>query len=107
MGSERIQYADSTDGVRIAGRVDGHGPPLVLVHGAVADGESEFGALVPLLTDRFTCYRPSTRGRGYSDDHPDHSGTSATSFTPSGSQTQSYHSSTRRSGVFDPVPKKD
>ena len=29
--------------------------------------------MLPHLTDRFTCYLPSTRGRGLSGDHPDHS----------------------------------
>jgi pimeloyl-ACP methyl ester carboxylesterase len=44
----------------------------VLVHGAIGDGEVAWDALLPYLTDRFTCYLPSTRGRGLSEDHPDH-----------------------------------
>jgi pimeloyl-ACP methyl ester carboxylesterase len=71
MDIERVHRAVSDDGTTIAGRVYGQGPPLVLVHGAIADGESEWGALLPHLTDRFTCYVPSTRGRGLSDTHPD------------------------------------
>jgi pimeloyl-ACP methyl ester carboxylesterase len=70
MAPQRTHTAVSEDGNRIVGGVDGTGPPLVLVHGAVADGESEWGPLLPHLTDRFTCYRPSTRGRGQSDPHP-------------------------------------
>lgn len=73
MDQDRIHRAVSPDGTEIAGRVYGEGPPLVLVHGAMADGELEWGELLPLLTDRFTCYLPSTRGRGLSAAHPDHS----------------------------------
>jgi pimeloyl-ACP methyl ester carboxylesterase len=73
MTDERIQRAVSADGTEIVGRVRGQGPPLVLVHGARGDGEVAYEALVPHLTDRFTCYLPSTRGRGLSGDNPDHS----------------------------------
>ena len=71
--TDRTHRAVSPDGTTIVGRVRGEGPPLVLVHGAIADGLSEWGELVPLLADRFTCYLPDLRGRGLSDDHPDHS----------------------------------
>jgi pimeloyl-ACP methyl ester carboxylesterase len=71
--SDHIHAAVAADGTEIVGRVVGQGPPLVLVHGAVADGESEWADLVPLLAGRFTCYLPSTRGGGLSGDHPDHS----------------------------------
>ena len=73
MNEERIHQAASADGTEIAGRVQGEGPPLVLVHGGIGDGEVAWDALLPHLTDRFTCYLPSTRGRGLSGDHPDHS----------------------------------
>ncbi len=69
----RVQVAISTDGTEIVGRVRGQGPPLVLVHGALGDGEVAYEALLPHLADRFTCYTPSTRGRGLSGDNPDHS----------------------------------
>ena len=73
MPEERIHRAVSADGTEIAGRVRGQGPPLVLVHGGIGDGEIAWEALLPHLTDRFTCYLPSTRGRGLSADNPDHS----------------------------------
>ncbi len=73
MTEERIHRAVSEDGTPIVGSVHGSGPTLVLVHGAVADGESEWAELLPALSDRFTCYLPSLRGRGDSGDHPDHS----------------------------------
>jgi pimeloyl-ACP methyl ester carboxylesterase len=72
MIDDRIHRAVSADGTEIVGRVEGQGPPLVLVHGAVHDGDIAWEALLPLLTDRFTCYLPSLRGRGLSGDDPDH-----------------------------------
>jgi pimeloyl-ACP methyl ester carboxylesterase len=71
--NERIHRAVSADGTEIAGRVQGLGPPLILVHGGYGDGAIAWKALLPYLTDRYTCYLPSTRGRGLSSDNPDHS----------------------------------
>lgn len=73
MTDERIHRAVSADGTEIAGRVGGRGPALVLVHGGIGDGDIAWEALLPHLTNRFTCYLPSTRGRGLSSDNPDHS----------------------------------
>ena len=73
MSGVRVHRTVSLDGTQIAGRVHGHGPPLVLVHGAPHDGDVAWEALVPYLADRFTCYLPSVRGRGLSEDSPDHS----------------------------------
>ena len=67
--NDRIHRAVSDDGVEIAGRIYGQGPPVVLVHGAAADGEGEWGQLVPLLAERFTCYLPNARCRGLSGSH--------------------------------------
>lgn len=73
MPDGRIHRADSLDGTEIVGRVHGQGPPLVLVHGAPHDGDLAWEAMVPYLSDRFTCYVPSLRGRGLSEDSQDHS----------------------------------
>lgn len=73
MADERIHRADSADGTEIAGRVHGQGPPLILIHGALPDGDIAWEAMVPHLSDRFTCYLPSLRGRGLSEASPDHS----------------------------------
>jgi pimeloyl-ACP methyl ester carboxylesterase len=73
MNEQRIQRAVSADGTEIVGRVVGEGPAMVLVHGGIGHGDLAWEALLPYLTDRFTCYLPSTRGRGLSGDHPDHS----------------------------------
>lgn len=61
-----IHRAFSDDGTEIAGRVHGEGPPLVLVPGAMGDGEFVWDPLLPLLTDQFTCYTMSVRSRGLS-----------------------------------------
>jgi pimeloyl-ACP methyl ester carboxylesterase len=73
MTDERIHRAVSADGTEIAGRVRGRGPALVLVHGGIGDGDIAWEALLPQLTNQFTCYLPSTRGRGQSSDNSDHS----------------------------------
>lgn len=66
MSSERIHRATSDDGTEIAGRVHGQGPPLVLVPGAMGDGEFVWQAMLPFLTDHFECFAMTTRGRGLS-----------------------------------------
>ena len=71
MSNQRTHYGATTDGVTIGGTVHGQGPPLVFWHGAYGDGELDWQALLPHLTGRFTCYLPSWRGRGLSDEHPD------------------------------------
>ena len=73
MSDTPIHRAVSADGTEIAGRVRGDGPPLVLVQPTVVDADMAYGALLPHLTDRFTCYLPSLRGREPSGDNPDHS----------------------------------
>jgi pimeloyl-ACP methyl ester carboxylesterase len=66
MSEDRIHRATTEDGVEIAGRVHGEGPPLVFVHGALADGETAWEPLLPFLTAQYTCYVMSLRGRGLS-----------------------------------------
>jgi pimeloyl-ACP methyl ester carboxylesterase len=73
MSIQRTHDVATTDGVTIRGTVHGQGPPLVFVHGSLGDGDLAWQALLPHLTGRFTCHLPSRRGRGFSDDHPDHS----------------------------------
>ncbi len=73
MGTDRIHRATSPDGTTIAGRVHGQGPPLVLVPGGPTDGETCWPLLLPLLSERYTCFALNTRGRSLSDDHSDHS----------------------------------
>jgi pimeloyl-ACP methyl ester carboxylesterase len=63
----------SPDGTPIVGEVVGDGPALVLVHGGLGDGNPAMNVMLPSLSGSFTCFLPSTRGRGQSGDHVDHS----------------------------------
>jgi pimeloyl-ACP methyl ester carboxylesterase len=69
----RVHRTVSPDGTPIAGEVVGEGPALVLVHGGLGDGNPAMNLLLPSLSERFTCFLVSTRGRGESGDHADHS----------------------------------
>ncbi len=71
MGEHRIHRAVSHDGTEIAGRVQGYGPPLVLIHGGLGDGDTAWLFMVPVLAEHFTCYLMSTRGRGLSGKNAD------------------------------------
>ena len=73
VGGDRVHRTTSRDGTEIGGWVVGSGPPLVLVHGGLGDGNPAMDVMVPFLSQHFTCYCMSTRGRGMSGDHPDHS----------------------------------
>jgi pimeloyl-ACP methyl ester carboxylesterase len=57
----------STDGVGIATRHSGSGPPLVLVHGTSADRHT-FRFVGPILEQHFTIVAVDRRGRGGSGD---------------------------------------
>src|SRR5947209_11843741 len=59
--------ATSADGTTIAYEVDGSGPPLLIIGGALNDRNSA-APLVPLLNDAFTVVRYDRRGRGDSGD---------------------------------------
>ena len=52
----------TSDGVAIGATVHGQGPPLVLLQGAVGDGDIDWNRVVEHLTRRFTCHLPSMRG---------------------------------------------
>ena len=71
MSNQRTHQVTTNDGVVIGGTVHGEGPPIVFVQGVIGDGDLDWQSLLPHLTDRFTCYLPSLRGRGLSGDHPD------------------------------------
>ncbi len=59
----------STDGTEIAYWTSGDGPPLLLIHGAVAD-HSRFRPMLPHLEPHVTVHAMDRRGRGGSGDGP-------------------------------------
>lgn len=61
----------AADGTPIAVRVRGSGPPLVLVHGSIAD-HTTFAGFVDVLQEHFTTYALDRRGFGDTPDTPDH-----------------------------------
>lgn len=71
MQTDLIHRAVSDDGTEIAGRVQGQGPSLVLVHGGLGDGEISWRFMLPFLAEHFTCHQMSTRGRGLSGESAD------------------------------------
>lgn len=62
----------SKDGTRIAFWRSGTGPPLVLIHGMVADHSTTWRFVLPELEQHFTVYAMDRRGRGGSEDSPAH-----------------------------------
>ena len=63
MADERIHRAVSPDGTELAGRVQGQGPPLVLIHAGLGDGGAAWLFMLADLVEHFTCYLMNTRGR--------------------------------------------
>lgn len=62
---------ESRDGTPIGYVRVGSGPPLVIVHGAWASGDS-FLPFADLLGERFSCFVMDRRGRGNSGDGPEY-----------------------------------
>jgi 3-oxoadipate enol-lactonase len=50
------------NGLRIAYRTEGQGPPLVLLHAATSSAMEDWAAQRPLLRQHFTLYLPDARG---------------------------------------------
>jgi haloalkane dehalogenase len=65
MANEEVRYVD-VESTRMAYRVVGTGPALVLVHGYPMHGET-WRKIVPDLARRFTCYLPDLPGLGLTD----------------------------------------
>ena len=70
---ERVHRAVADDGTEIVARRHGQGPPIVLLPAGPGDSELSWRHVVPFLSEQCTCYLLETRGRGESNDHPDHS----------------------------------
>lgn len=65
-----MHTAISRDGTRIAFWRSGTGPPLLLVHGMVADHTTTWRIVLPELEQHFTVHAMDRRGRGGSGDGP-------------------------------------
>ena len=61
----------SADGTPLAVWVDGGGPPLVMVHGSIAD-HTTFDPFVDVLRDEWTTFAMDRRGFGASGDGADY-----------------------------------
>lgn len=66
-----MQHVTSNDGTAIGYLKSGSGPPLLLVHGAIAD-HRRWLPILPHFEQRFTVYAMDRRGRGASGDSPDY-----------------------------------
>ncbi|MFI5225474.1 MAG: alpha/beta fold hydrolase, partial [Candidatus Limnocylindrales bacterium] len=64
-----LSHVTSADGTPIAVFTSGHGPPVVLVHGATAD-HTTFRVIAPMLARHRTVHALDRRGRGVSGDGP-------------------------------------
>jgi pimeloyl-ACP methyl ester carboxylesterase len=62
-----LKQVESSDGTTIACYVEGHGPPLVIVHGTSAD-HTRWAPVIDALENQFTTYAIDRRGRGGSTD---------------------------------------
>ena len=62
----------TSGGTVVSYSVEGSGPPLVLVHGAFSDHETNWTFVAPLFRERFTVYAIARRGRGATDATEDH-----------------------------------
>ncbi len=64
MDPDRIHRAVSADGTEFVGRAHGQGPPLVLVHAGLGDGDLGFGALLRCskAASPATCRAPAAAG---------------------------------------------
>ena len=62
----------SRDGTKITFKKSGHGPPLVLVHGSIADHRI-WTSIMPAFEEHFMVVAVDRRGRGQSGDTPAYS----------------------------------
>jgi pimeloyl-ACP methyl ester carboxylesterase len=67
-----MQRISTPAGVTISYDRYGSGPPLVLVHGAFSDHDSNWGFVRSSMERHFTIYAVARRGRGESDRTEDH-----------------------------------
>jgi pimeloyl-ACP methyl ester carboxylesterase len=81
-----MQRIPSPAGATVSYDAYGSGPPLVLVHGAFSDHQTNWAFVKPLFETQFTVYAIARRGRGETDataGHTSHS-MSASRYTYGG-----------------------
>ncbi|MDE0306190.1 MAG: alpha/beta hydrolase [Albidovulum sp.] len=64
--NEFDKFKISTNGINLAARVGGKGPPLLLLHGFPQNGNC-WSKVAPALSEEFMCIVPDLRGYGESD----------------------------------------
>lgn len=62
-----MKTVTASTGATVSYSVAGSGPPLVLVHGAFSDHETNWTFVAPLLHQRFSVFAIARRGRGATD----------------------------------------
>jgi pimeloyl-ACP methyl ester carboxylesterase len=62
-----MKTISGSTGATVSYSVAGSGPPLVLVHGAFSNHETNWTFVAPLWQQRFTVYAVARRGRGMTD----------------------------------------
>lgn len=62
-----MQRVISPAGVTVSYERYGNGPPLVLIHGAFSDHDTNWELVKPMLESQFTVYAIARRGRGETD----------------------------------------
>jgi pimeloyl-ACP methyl ester carboxylesterase len=62
-----VQHITTPAGIRVSFDRRGSGPPLVVVHGAFSDHDSNWEFVRPLWETRFTVHAVARRGRGGTD----------------------------------------
>src|SRR5262245_59700600 len=68
-----MRTLSGSTGATISYSAEGSGPPLVLVHGAFSDHETNWMFVAPRFRERFTVFAIARRGRGPTDATHDHS----------------------------------
>src|SRR5918999_1073940 len=68
-----MQRIPSPAGATVSYETYGSGPPLVLVHGAFSDHQTNWQFVKPLFEQQFTVYAIARRGRGETDATAGHS----------------------------------
>jgi pimeloyl-ACP methyl ester carboxylesterase len=68
-----MQRIPSPAGATVSYETYGSGPPLVLVHGAFSDHQTNWAFVKPLFEEQFTVYAIARRGRGDTDTTAGHS----------------------------------